>query len=130
MMTDRQAAYARKLRKSIVLHAMNELHITIEQLHERMEELGYGSSLRKLSLPALVRLNLVLRGKQPKVYERLDAQGKLVWSLYKRSSWSYERLYGFIASRFAKSSITYLTEAEKGALIGVLKHYEQQRVPA
>ena len=130
MMTDRQAAYARKLRKMIVLHAKNELHITIEQLHERMEKLGYGSSLRKLSLPALVRLNLVLRGKQPKVYERLDAQGKLVWAMYKRSSWSYERLYGFIASKLAKSSITYLSEAEKGALIGVLKRYEQQRVPA
>jgi len=130
MMTDRQAAFARKLRKSIVLYAKNELHLTVEQLHERMDEMGYGSSLRELSLPALVRLNLVLRGKQPKVYERLDAKGRLVWSLYKRSSWSYERLYGFIASRFAKSSISYLTEAEKGALIGVLKYYEQQRVSA
>ncbi len=102
----------------------------VEQLHERMEELSYGSSLRKLSLPALVRLNLVLRGNQPKVYERLDSQGKLVWAMYKRSSWSYEKLYGFIASRFAKSSITYLTETEKGALIGVLKRYKQQRVSA
>jgi hypothetical protein len=30
-------------------------------------------------------------------------------SMYKRSSWSYERLYGFIASKFCQVLITYLT---------------------
>ncbi|KQC06165.1 MAG: hypothetical protein APR54_07665 [Candidatus Cloacimonas sp. SDB] len=127
-MTQRQAEYAKKLRRNIVVFAKSDLRMTIDQLHDQMHDLGYGTSLRKLSLSSLIQLNLILHGKTPQIYEILDAQGKKIWALYKLSDWSKERLYGFIAQHFGKSGIKYLTKKEKGALIKVLENYEQPRI--
>jgi len=102
--------------------------MTIEQLHEQMQYLGYGTSLRKLSLSSLINLNATLHGNTPKIYEILDAQGKKIWALHKMSDWSKDKLYGFIAQHFGKSSIKYLTKQEKGALIKILENYEQPRI--
>jgi len=128
MMTQRQAEYAKKLRRNIVVFAKNDLRMTIDQLHDQMHNLGYGTSLRKLSLSSLINLNTTLHGKTPHIYEILDAQGKKIWALYKLSDWSKEKLYGFIAQHFGKSGIKYLTKQEKGALIKVLENYEQPRI--
>jgi len=128
MNTPRQAEYASRLRRNIVIFAKNDLRMTIEQLHEQMQYLGYGTSLRKLSLSSLINLNTALHGKTTKIYEILDAQGKKIWALYKMSEWSKDRLYGFIAQHFGKSSIKYLTKQEKGALIKILENYEQPRI--
>ena len=128
MMTQRQAEYASKLRRNIVIFAKNDLRITIDQLHDQMQNLGYGTSLRKLSLSSLIHFNTLLHGKTPHIYEILDAQGKKIWALYKISDWDKEKLYGFIAQHFSKSGIKYLNKNEKGALIKVLESYEQPRI--
>ena len=127
-MTQRQIEYAKKLRKGIVIYAKSKLGMTIDELHQFMQDNGYGNSLRKLSLPTLINLNIILHGKNPQICENLDEQGKKIWALYKSSTWNKKRLYGFISKKFAKSGIQYLTRKEKGALIKVLKNYEQQRI--
>ncbi len=128
MMTQRQAEYASKLRRNIVIFAKNDLRITIDQLHDQMQNLGYGTSLRKLSLSSLINFNTILHGETPHIYEILDAQGKKIWALYKSSNWNKKKLYGFIAQHFGKSGIKYLTKQEKGTLIKILENYEQPRI--
>ena len=123
-MTQKQADYAKCLRKKVVIFAINNLQITIEQLHKQMQTMGYGDSLRKLSLPALIEFDSILKGNSTKSYERLDAQGKKVWATFKASTWNKKQLYQFLASKFQKSAIQYLTKNEKGTLIKVLKSYE------
>lgn len=127
-MTERQAEYARKLRRNIVIYAKSDLQLNIDQLHNQMQTLGYGTSLRKLSLSSLINLNLTLQGKTPRIYENLDDQGKKIWALYKTSTWEKEQLYRFIAQKFNKSGIKFLTKNEKGALIKILQNYEQPRI--
>jgi len=127
-MTERQAEYARKLRRNIVIYAKSDLQLNIDQLHNQMQTLGYGTSLRKLSLSSLINLNLTLQGKTPNIYENLDDQGRKIWALYKTSTWEKEQLYRFIAQKFNKSGIKFLTKNEKGALIKILQNYEQPRI--
>lgn len=127
-MTERQIELAKRLRKKIVIFAKNDLRITMDELHSQMQTLGYGSSLRELNLPSLVNLNLIIRGKQNYIYEKLDPQGKKIWALYKSSNWSKDQLYAFIAQKFNKSGIKYLTKNEKGTLIKVLQSYELKRI--
>ena len=100
----------------------------MDELHSQMQSLGYGTSLKALNLPSLVNLNLILRGKQNHIYENLNPQGKKVWALYKSSNWSKNQLYTFIAQKFNKSGIKYLTKKEKGTLIKVLQSYELKRI--
>lgn len=127
-MTDRQIELAKRLRKIIVIFAKNDLRITMDELHSQMQTLGFGTSLRKLNLPSLINLNLILRGKKNYTYENLDPQGKKIWALYKSSNWSRKQLYDFIAQKFNKSGIKYLTKNEKGTLIKVLQSYEFKRI--
>ncbi len=127
-MTNRQIEFAKRLRKKIVIFAKNDLRMTMNDLHSQMESLGYGTSLRQLSLPSLINLNQTLKGKSNCIHENLDAQGKKIWALYKSSTWSKEQLYGFIAQKFGKSGIQYLTKQEKGTLIKVLQSYELKRI--
>ncbi len=100
----------------------------MEQLHNEMHKLGYGTSLRKLSLPSLINLRSTLNGKTFKIHENLDAQGKKIWALYKTSTWNKKQLYSFIAQHFGKSGIGYLTKNEKEALIKILQNYEFKRI--
>lgn len=61
-MNEKQTAYAKILRQSIMAVAIKKYNWQYDQFHEIMQEWGFGDSLRKLSISRLRELKTTLFG--------------------------------------------------------------------
>lgn len=128
-MTEKQAKYAKQLRSQIVVYAKRELGKSIDELHDLMNNTGYGDSLRKLSLSSLINLNKLLHGEElTHQYIKFNDQDKMIYAKCKRLGIKMINLNNFISYKWGKSNLKYMTSKEKGGLIKVLENYEKERL--
>ena len=126
MKTTRQIEKEKELRRQIVLFAKNTLQLNIEELRCAMKEKGFGDSLRKLNLSLLIYLKNELSGVEFNPKDILDSQGRYICFLASSIGWQRKKLYLFIAYKFDKSEIRYLSKQEKGAMISILKQIKEK----
>lgn len=128
-MTEKQAKYAKQLRSQIVVYAKRDLGMEVEELHDIMANIGYGNSLRKLSLSSLINLKKLLQGEElTHDYIKFNNQDKMIYAKCLRLGIKMVNLNNFISHKWGKSNLKYMTSKEKGGLIKVLEHYEKERL--
>lgn len=126
-MTDE--AYARRLRQQIMATSVCKHGWSKDDLHDMMDQWGFGNSLRKLSIARLLELlRLVRRQKEPKIPEKfkLDEQGKYLYYLMKRSGWNMKRIRALLIRRFGKSDWSLLHQSERREIINIMKNYSNK----
>mgnify|MGYP007049861297 CR=1 FL=1 len=122
------------MRSTIMAAAIKERNWDYDTLHDLMESWGFGNSLRKLSYGELVELLKIIRNqKEPGEcgIEKLDAQGRYMWSLMKQAGWNFYRLRMWMIKHCSASHWNALSDDEKRSVIAMLKNYvkKQQENP-
>jgi len=129
-MTEKQEKFAKVTRSNIVAIAVKQYNWDLEQLHDIMEDWGFGRSLRELSLNRLLALKKTLQAcdmtvKRDEEWE-LDKQGKFMWHLMKEIGWNRKRLITLMIKKYHASHWNVLSANEKRGVINILKSYKKK----
>ncbi len=121
--------YIKILRSSIAMRA-RQIGWDLDYLHDRMDDWGFGRSLRKLSVGELRDILDVMNNvKAPSDLTygigELDAQGKYMWALMQDAGWNFMRLRRWMLKHCSASHWNALDQNEKRAVIAMLKKYNQ-----
>jgi len=128
-----EEAYARRLRQQIMATCVCKHGWSKDDLHDMMDQWGFGDSLRALKVARLVELLRLVQGKkEPDIPEefQLDDQGKYLYYLMKRAGWDMGRIRALMISRFEKSDWSLLDQGERREIINIMKNYAESYEPS
>ncbi|MCD4828204.1 MAG: hypothetical protein K8R90_02075 [Candidatus Cloacimonetes bacterium] len=117
--------YAKLLRREIAASAIARHGWSMDGLHQKMVEWGFGPSLRKLDIDRLKKLKHYLGGT---VHTRAvyDPQGRQMHALMKELGWTDADMRRFLLKRFKKTHFNVLTCSERRGVIAMLRKKQQQ----
>ena len=135
-MSAKQEAYAKSLRQQIMITVKQEHAWEKEEFYNLLDEWGFGSSLRKLSIQQLQTVLGIVKGeyipdscnelqRQLDKYSIgfLDAQGRYAWHLMKVIGWDWFRVQKYMGKKYHTLHWNALKEEEKRGMIAMLKYY-------
>jgi len=120
----------KELRKKVVALSWVKLRWGIEDLHDAMEDWGFGRSLRELPRATLEDLYLsLIKGKDYRSYAKFDRQGNYMWSQAVQV-WPHNtmrRLQHYWLRKFKKTHWMALNSKERRITITMLKSYKREK---
>ncbi len=133
-MTEKQAIYAKSLRRQIMAMRANA-GISKDDFYILLRADGYGDSLRALSVDQLLRVKASFSiddrpplppAPRPEEFQ-YDAQCRFIHHLMLQADWDTRRLSFFTGKHYNKIHLNTLTTGEKSAIIKMLKGYVDKR---